>query len=106
MLDRTPLHIKVVTPDATTVALALSGDLDYGSVSQLAALTFADGYRRVDVDLSALSFIDSSGLAALVRLYQRAEDVNAVVQVVALTPYLRTLFRMTALDRLFSLPPG
>ncbi|NUP04374.1 MAG: STAS domain-containing protein [Nonomuraea sp.] len=106
MLDRTPLHIEVATPDATTVALALSGDLDYDSVAQLAALTFADGCDTIDVDLSRLTFIDSSGLAALVRLRQRAEDVNAVVHVVALTPYLRSLFRMTAIDRLFSLPPG
>jgi anti-anti-sigma factor len=106
VLDRTPLHIEVATPDATTVALALSGDLDYDSAEQLAGLIFADGYRRLDVDLSALSFIDSSGLAALVRLHQQAEGANAVVHVVALTPYLRTLLRLTALDRLFSLPPG
>ncbi|MFG1707256.1 STAS domain-containing protein [Nonomuraea sp. M3C6] len=106
MLDRTPLHIEVTTPDATTVALVLSGGLDQDSASQLAALTFADGYRRLDVDLSAVSFIDSSGLAALVRLQRQAEGANAVVHVVALTPYLRGLLRMTALDQLFSLPPG
>ncbi|WP_188193421.1 STAS domain-containing protein [Nonomuraea sp. SYSU D8015] len=106
MLDRVPLRIEVAAPDATTVALALSGDLDHGSVSQLAALTFAEGYRRIDVDLSALTFIDSSGLAALVGLHQRAADAEAVVAVVALTPYLRGLFKMTALDQLFTLPPG
>jgi anti-sigma B factor antagonist len=101
-----PLRIEVAAPDATTVALALSGDLDHGSVSQLAAVTFADGYRRIDVDLSALTFIDSSGLAALVGLQQRAADADAVVNLVAVTPYLRGLFKMTALDQLFTLPPG
>ncbi|MDP4505272.1 STAS domain-containing protein [Nonomuraea sp. NBC_00507] len=105
MLDRMPLRIEVAAPDATTVALALRGDLDHGSAYQLAALTFADGYRRIDVDLSALTFIDSSGLAALVRLQQRAAAARAVMQVVALTPYLRKLLTMTALDLLFSLPP-
>jgi anti-anti-sigma factor len=106
VLDRTPLHIEVATPDATVVALALSGDLDYDTVAQLAELTFAAGYTRIDVDLSGLGFIDSSGLAALVRLQQQAEGVNAAVHVVALTPYLRGLFKMTALDQLFGLPPG
>ncbi|WP_171074253.1 STAS domain-containing protein [Nonomuraea basaltis] len=106
MLDRMPLRIEVAAPGATIVALALSGDLDHDSVSQLAALTFAEGYSRIDVDLSALTFIDSSGLAALVRLQLRAADADAVVQVVALTPYLRGLFKMTALDQLFTLPPG
>ena len=100
------MHIEVATPDATTVALALSGDLDYDSVAQLSSVTFADGCDTVDVDLSGLTFIDSSGLAALVRLRERAAGVDAVVHVVALTPYLRSLFAMTALDRLFSLPPG
>ncbi|SEH03359.1 anti-anti-sigma factor [Nonomuraea solani] len=106
MLDRTPLHIDVVQRDATTVALVLSGDLDHDSVAQLAALTFAAGYRRIDMDLSALSFIDSSGLAALLRLHEQAAGVNAALHVVALTPYLRGLFTMTALDRVFTLPPG
>ncbi|MFI6922648.1 STAS domain-containing protein [Nonomuraea spiralis] len=106
MLDRTPLHIEVATPDATTVTLALSGDLDYDSVTQLAGLTLPAGHTAIDVDLSRLTFIDSSGLAALVRLQQQAADAGAVVRVVALTPHLRSLFLMTALDRLFSLPPG
>jgi anti-sigma B factor antagonist len=101
-----PLRIEVAAPDAATVALALSGDLDHASVAQLAALTFAEGYRRIDVDLSALTFIDSSGLAALVRLQRLAVGADAVMRVVALSPYLRGLFKMTALDRLFSLPPG
>ncbi|MEV0383568.1 STAS domain-containing protein [Nonomuraea sp. NPDC050643] len=105
MLDRTPLHIDIAQRDVTTVALTLSGDLDHDSVAQLAALTFAAGYSRIDVDLSALSFVDSSGLAALMRLQQQAAGVNAVVHVVALTPYLRGLFTMTALDQLFTLPP-
>ncbi|MCK2219231.1 STAS domain-containing protein [Actinomadura sp. ATCC 31491] len=106
MFEGMPLHIEVAAPDATTVALALSGDLDHVSVAQLAALTFAEGYRRIDVDLSALTFIDSSGLAALVRLQQRAADAHAVVNLVALTPYLRGLLKMTAVDQLFTLPPG
>ncbi|WP_170223108.1 STAS domain-containing protein [Nonomuraea turkmeniaca] len=105
MLDRVPLRIEVAVPDATTVALALGGDLDHGSTPQLTALSFAEGYRRIDVDLSELTFIDSSGLAGLVGLRQRAADAGAVVHVVALTPYLRKLLTMTALDLLFSLPP-
>jgi anti-sigma B factor antagonist len=105
VLDRTPLRIEVAATDATTILLVLSGDLDYDTVTQLATLTLAAGYRRLDLDLSGLVFIDSSGLAALVRLHQRAEGADAVFNVVALTPYLRSLLQMTALDKLFSLPP-
>ncbi|MEV0587227.1 STAS domain-containing protein [Nonomuraea sp. NPDC050310] len=100
------LRIEVGNPDTTTVRLALSGDLDFTSVSELSDLTLADGLHRLDVDLSGLDFIDSSGLAALIRLYHQAEEAHAVFQVTALTPYLRHLLHTTALDRLFRLPPA
>ncbi|MEV0146938.1 MULTISPECIES: STAS domain-containing protein [unclassified Nonomuraea] len=106
MLDKKPLRIEVATPDPMTVRLALSGDLDYGTVSELAALPLDDGFRRLEVDLSGLSFIDSSGLAALIRLYHQAERADAVLRVVAVTPYLRNVLRMTALDRILRLPPA
>lgn len=106
MLDKTPLRIDVATPDATTIRLALSGDLDFDTAADLTGLTLDADYRRFDVDLSGLTFIDSSGLAALVRLQRKVEGADAVLRVVALTPYLRNLMRMTGLDKLFSLPPG
>lgn len=104
MLDRTPLRIEVLTADATTVQVALSGDLDYVTVAQLSALTLAPGYRSLDMDLSGLLFIDSSGLAALIRLANAANAEKASFRVTALTPYLRNLLRMTALDQLFNVP--
>ncbi|MEU7001862.1 STAS domain-containing protein [Nonomuraea sp. NPDC046570] len=104
MLDRTPLRIEVLTADATTVQVALSGDLDYVTVAQLSALTLAPGYRSLDMDLSGLLFIDSSGLAALIRLANVANAEKASFRVTALTPYLRNLLRMTALDQLFNVP--
>ena len=90
MLDKTPLRIDVATLDGMTIRLALSGDLDFDTAA----------------DLSGLAFIDSSGLAALVRLQRQVEGADAVLRVVALTPYLHNLMRMTGLDKLFSLPPG
>jgi len=105
VLDKTPLHIEIVSSDETTVLVVLSGDLDFNTATELTALPLETGYRRMDLDLSGLAFIDSSGLAALVRLHQRVAAAGAALRVVALTPYLRGLMRMTALDRLFTLPP-
>ncbi|WP_049563343.1 STAS domain-containing protein [Nonomuraea sp. SBT364] len=105
MPGKTPLTVDVVSRDATTTRVALSGDLDYDSAPELAELSDGD-WRRLDLDLSGVTFVDSSGLAALVRLWQRAGDAGAELRLVAVTPYLRGLLRMTALDRLFGLPPG
>jgi anti-anti-sigma factor len=105
VLDKTPLSIGVETPEPEVVRLVLDGDLDYETVSELTGLTLPDGYRRLDADLSGVTFLDSSGLAALIRLHRRAEQDGAAMRVVALTPYLRDVLRMTAMDRLFALPP-
>ena len=105
MLDKPPLLIEVATPDATTLRLAISGDLDYASAGELSAVTVAAGCRRLDVDLSMVDFVDSSGLAALIGLHQRAAGGGAVLHVVALTPYVRHLLEMTGVARIFSLPP-
>ncbi|MEU8245599.1 STAS domain-containing protein [Nonomuraea sp. NPDC048916] len=105
MLDKRPLQIEIATPDQATVRLALRGDLAYDTVAQLAALAPAAGYRVLEVDLSELSFIDSSSLAALIRLHQQAELADAALHVVALTPHLRSMLRITALDQLLVLPP-
>lgn len=106
VLDKTPLQVEIESPDATTIRIVLSGDLDFDTSGELSAVALASGLERLEIDLSGLAFIDSSGLAALVRLHQRAVAGGAAVQVVAVTPYLRSLMRMTALDRLFSLPPA
>ncbi|MEU4578522.1 STAS domain-containing protein [Nonomuraea sp. ATR24] len=104
MSEKTPLTVDVVALDATATRVALSGELDHDTAGELAELP--DGWQRLDLDLSGLTFVDSSGLAALVRLWQRAGASGAELRLVAVTPYLRGLLKMTALDRLFGLPPG
>ncbi|MBA2896219.1 STAS domain-containing protein [Nonomuraea soli] len=99
------LRIDLETPETATVLMVLSGDLDYTSAAQLGDVPLEPGLSRIDLDLGGLSFIDSSGLAALIRLHHRAAEARAALQLTALTPYLRNLLRMTALDRMFTLPP-
>ncbi|MFI6478303.1 STAS domain-containing protein [Nonomuraea sp. NPDC050663] len=99
------LRIDLETPETAMVLMVLSGDLDYTSAAQLGDVPLEPGLNRIDLDLGGLSFIDSSGLAALIRLHHRATEARAALQLTALTPYLRNLLRMTALDRMFTLPP-
>ena len=63
------------TSDAETGRLALSGELDLATVARVERAvdaTLAQGVRMLIVDLSGLSFIDSSGLRLFVVLHQRA----------------------------------
>ncbi|GAA2906968.1 hypothetical protein GCM10010517_73340 [Streptosporangium fragile] len=108
MLEKTPFRTEVrsIAPDARL--LVLSGDLDYDTAAELFTLArdlLSGDVRRLELDLSGLDFIDSSGVAALINVYNAAGDHDAVMRIVALTSYLRHLFRVTALDQVFTLPP-
>ena len=65
--------------DADTTTVALHGEIDVLNVDQVRmALTeaIAAGPAQIIVDLGDLSFIDSTGLGALVFGFQRARDTG------------------------------
>ena len=56
------------------------GELDIASapsVTTAAEDAFADGYRLLLLDLSGISFMDSTGLSALLALHREAESRDA-----------------------------
>jgi anti-sigma B factor antagonist len=62
--------------DGDSAAIALSGELDLASADELdAAIRSAEeaGTGRVVVDLSGVSFIDSTGLSVLLRAKKRSD---------------------------------
>ncbi len=65
--------------DADVATVALHGEVDVLTVDQVrVALTdaIAGGPRSIVVDLAGLTFIDSTGLGALVFGFQRARDAG------------------------------
>ncbi|MEU3169543.1 STAS domain-containing protein [Streptosporangium sp. NPDC006930] len=107
MFDKTPFRTEVRTTAPDTTLLVLSGDLDYDTAPELfgfARELLSGQVRNLDLDLSGLEFIDSSGVAALINVYNSAGEHDITMRIVALTPYLRHLLRVTALDRVFRLP--
>jgi anti-sigma B factor antagonist len=73
------------SPDATSAVLTVSGDLDLAAAPGLRAAIgdlMGFGVRHVEVDLDACTFLDSSGLGALLwgshRLHAAGGDLVAV----------------------------
>jgi anti-anti-sigma factor len=82
-----------------TVAVFLSGELDMtGVVKARAAIDAALGGhpRRVILYASGLNYMDSSGIALLVLLIHKAQEV----QVRNPTPIVRQLIEMTGLSEI------
>lgn len=66
----------------------------------------SDGAARIIVDCAAATFIDSSGLGALVSLSRAAAEQGASLHLAALSPELLSLLEMTRLDTLLSICPS
>jgi anti-anti-sigma factor len=93
-------------PEALRIALA--GPLDLGTVPKLreAVDVHVRAGRTMIIDLSDVELIDSLGLAALVRVRQRARTNGGRLQLVA-APYLvHAVFVLTGLHALFDWVPA
>jgi anti-anti-sigma factor len=79
--------------------LRLAGELDLRTAPMLNdALARIDGHGPVKLDLSELSFIDSSGLHAIVE-YASTTNGNGPVVLEGLTGMMRRVFEITHLDK-------
>jgi anti-anti-sigma factor len=87
--------------DGTTVA-SLSGRLDLLSaidVKRRLAETITDGQRTIVVDLQAVTFIDSSGLGALIGALKAARLAGGDLRIARPQEQARVILQLTTLDR-------
>jgi anti-anti-sigma factor len=87
-----------------TLRLTLSGEFDVASVEHFRHAVATDGepWRRVEIDLSDVAFMDSAGLQVLVSLNETAlEDGREVALVRPSHPVMR-LLEMTGLEARFA----
>lgn len=89
-----------VVRDADTVTVALHGEVDILTVDQVRqALAEAVAGRpgTIVVELSALTFIDSTGLGALMFGFQRARDAGITFRLAHPAPAVRQILVLSGL---------
>ena len=59
--------------------------------------------ERVLVDLSALELIDSSGVAALVKLYKGVRSIGGAVMITGARDQPLAIFKLLRMDKVFNL---
>jgi anti-anti-sigma factor len=103
------LHITRQTVAESNVELLyLSGRLDALSSPAVRATLqelIEQGRRKIVLDLEAVPFIDSSGLAALVSGLRLARHHGGNIALSGAQAQAQTVFRLTMLDRIFSIHP-
>jgi anti-sigma B factor antagonist len=105
--DRTPLDHPVELSLAEArladggALLTVAGELDIATVpvvrERLTAITAA-GARRLVVDLRAVSFMDSTALAAFIHAKMRLGDEGTMTLVLARDSYARLIFEVAGID--------
>lgn len=90
------------------VIVEVRGEVDVHSAPELhdrLIQVLNSGAASVVVDLSWLSFIDSTGLGALVAARNHANDSGASLRLVCKTERLLKVFRITGLHEVFKIYP-
>jgi len=96
-------RIDVEMSDATVV---VRGELDAFSAAQLSdALAPRLTGETLVLDLRAVTFIDSRGLAALLQVHRNAEQSGGAVQMIA-SRRVRRLFEIAGLDGYLRIDEG
>ena len=84
--------------------LCWTGEIDITSVPELRDEILAlPTDRPVQLDLSAVTYLDSSGLGMLVLLRKRLARRGATMTLVNVQPHVRRILGITGLDRAFHL---
>lgn len=97
---RTEGPVLVATPSEARVDARVATEFKQ---QLLAAMD--DGYPLIALDLSAVEFIDSSGLGAIVAALKHLGERGDLV-IVGARPAVQNLFRLTRMDKVFRMYGG
>jgi anti-sigma B factor antagonist len=98
-----PLRIDYHASESRAV-LVIDGELDLVTAPQLAAratTAIDDGAHDVIIDISALTFCDSSGLSIFVRIANRLRAHSGSLALVGPSSLVRRVLEVSGLDEAF-----
>lgn len=98
------MAVTLSVREGSTV-LSVSGEVDLQTSPELraAVLQAVEPPAAVVIDLAAVRYMDSSGVASLVEGLQRAREVGVAFVLASPSPSVRRLLDLSRLDRVFTL---
>ncbi|HDH09785.1 MAG: anti-sigma B factor antagonist [Chloroflexi bacterium] len=95
-----------ITKEDDIVIVAVEGEVDVETSPQLRECfdkLLAEGEHNFVIDMGGVDFIDSSGLAAFVRLFKRVRIGEGDVKLCCIRPEILKIFELTRLNRVFDI---
>ncbi|MEU6852366.1 STAS domain-containing protein [Actinacidiphila alni] len=99
----TALHVELTESHDRTAVITVAGDLDLGTAPDFYQRTTAALERHpvLVLDLARLTFCDSSGFNALLRLRRRTQEAGGEVVLAAPPDHLLRLLTLTGAEAVF-----
>ncbi|MFE4106350.1 STAS domain-containing protein [Almyronema epifaneia] len=92
--------------DTSIKIIELNGHLDINSSDDLRRRTLdliSQGQKNILIDCQNLSFMDSSGLSALVMAMKATREVGGRLSICAINHQAQMLFKLTGMDKVFEI---
>ncbi|MGW7665780.1 anti-sigma factor antagonist [Streptomyces sp. NPDC054775] len=99
--EQTPLSIDVTMPREDVALVVVKGFLDVDTATELhhhLANQMHHGRRHLLLDLSAVPFMDSSGINIILRAYKETRQVEGSVGLIAPAPAVRRILDLTGVS--------
>jgi anti-sigma B factor antagonist len=100
------LQVETISAGPREHVVALRGEIDLSTAPELRAALLAlidDGARRIVVDLTSTTFVDSTTLGVLLGAGKRLRVSGGELAIVCADRNIRRIFEITLLDRVFSI---
>ena len=107
-MDRHPLAFRS-TQDADESSLAVAGEIDLSTADSFyerARALIDAGTSMLVLDLGDVTFCDSLGVAALVRIYKYAVAAGSRLRLVNLRTHVAHILEISGLDQIFEVEPA
>jgi anti-sigma B factor antagonist len=103
-----PLNVALRELPSGHRLLSVDGELDHYTAPQVRAAldeaSFGPGSPLI-IDLTGLTYCDSTGITVLVIAHQQAQAAGASLTLAGLSPELTRVFEIVGLDQLFAVQP-
>lgn len=98
--------VKDVRRDGAIMVISVEGDIDLGRSQQFQNSLLAlldEKPRRMVINLAGVEYMDSSGVASLVKLLSRTRKFGIELALAELTARVKSMFEITRLNNVFSI---
>ena len=85
-------------------ACVLEGEVNINTSPELRKtcdILMKNGEKKVLIDLSGVTYIDSSGLATLIEMFQRLKKIGGKLRLSSMNEKVKNVFEITKLYKLF-----